>query len=418
AGTPVTGTPAAGTPAAGSPTAVPGVSGVAPLAPPAPVTPDAARPLLPPSTGGLGTPMLIVNQHGGLFYEADADLAENAAYAAWLGAGAIRVFGTDSNTLKPWDGRRVGRRIAQWAPSLRTHRVKLIVALVNNHRPVPGESVEAAGWMDGHFQLLLPFYWSTWRYSYLRFMGEVITTVRDAGALDVVAAWELGNELHTPQAPTVFVDFLREAVTELRRVDPITPIWPGTMGANHLQPWNTRSPVARWLYCEAPVDAYTLHAYDWLSGEFPGDMPIHWDLDNIVSEPCPSGRRLPVVVEELGTSRSLPGFYTAEDEEARLQLEQHQLRFVLAHPLVRAVGVWNGISPRVADMTFGDNRRGLTSYGPGAAGTGSCYGVEGTVATSVVEIVAPRCRLELVLRALHTFRPVGTAGVPDALPGA
>ena len=49
----------------------------------------------------------------------------------------------------------------------------------------------------------------------------------------------------------------------------MTPIWPGTMGVHHLQPWTPRSGIARWLYCEAPVDAYTLHAYDWISPERP-----------------------------------------------------------------------------------------------------------------------------------------------------
>ncbi len=156
-----------------------------------------------------------------------------------------------------------------------------------------------------------------------------------------------------------------------------------------------------------------------------------------------------MVVEELGTSRAL-GFYGAEDEEARLQLEQHQLRFVLGHPAVRAVGVWNGISPRVTEATYSDDRRGLTSYGPTGQGSGSCYGESatgegatvarsfgpgagqdaglssvsaadhstvGTVASDTVasdlavrgistipELAAPRCRLEQLLRALPSFR--------------
>ena len=63
-------------------------------------------------------------------------------------------------------------------------------------------------------------------------------------------------------------------VEEIKRLDPATPILPGTMGANHLQPWRVRSPVARWLDCDAPVDGYTLHAYDWVSKDRQGDMPI------------------------------------------------------------------------------------------------------------------------------------------------
>ena len=60
----------------------------------------------------------------------------------------------------------------------------------------------------------------------------------------------------------------------------------------------------------APIDAYTLHTYDFIGRNQPSDMPIDWDLDNITSHPCPDGRRLPVIVEELGTSRALPGVYT------------------------------------------------------------------------------------------------------------
>src|SRR5689334_11458841 len=92
-------------------------------------TPDvlaAGPPPLPGSPGmpSLGGRFLIANNHGALFYRYDSDLWENAAYASWLGAGAIRVFGTDSNLLQSWDGKKVGQRIVQWAPALRTHRLK------------------------------------------------------------------------------------------------------------------------------------------------------------------------------------------------------------------------------------------------------------------------------------------------------
>jgi hypothetical protein len=165
------------------------------------------------------------------------------------------------------------------------------------------------------------------------------------------------------------------------------------MGTNHLEPWNPRSSVAQWLYCEAPVAAYTLHAYDWVSRERQGDMPIEWDLDYVTPEPCPTGREIPVIVEELGTSRDLAGLYSSEQADYRLMLEIRQIRFVLAYAQVRGIGAWSGISPRTADRSYHDLRRGLTSYGPGALGGGSCYGL-------VAAEPAPRCRLENVLRNL------------------
>ncbi|HEX2326244.1 MAG TPA: hypothetical protein VHQ00_12675, partial [Chloroflexota bacterium] len=391
---PAVGTP---TPSPASSTASPGPSATGGGSGTPSPTPAVAAPAPPAPHLGQGQErFLLVNQHGGLFYESDADLQENAAYAAWLGASAIRVFATDSNTHKPWDGKRVGRQIVRWAPHLRSRRLRLVVALVNNHRPVPGEAPDSAGLVEGFFQLLLPFYHDRWKGPYLRFADDLITTVREGGATDVIAAWEVGNELHTPQTPMAFQAFLQSAISEVRKVDAMTPIWPGTMGGHHLHPWVVRSPLARWLYCEAPVDAYTLHAYDWLSGDVPGDMPIHWDLDEVVGEPCPNGRRLPVVVEELGTSRMLPGWYSAEEEEARLLLEQHQLRFVMGYPMVRGVGAWSAVSPRAGDPNYADNRRGLSSYGPDGRGSGSCYPLEGQpLGPGQLPV---RCRLEQVLR--------------------
>lgn len=373
---------------------------------PVPVPPPASRPPAgagapAAATSGSPRPMplplngrfLLVNMHGALFHERPADFAENVGYARWLGAGVIRVFATDSNTGKDWDGRRVGQQIAGAAPALRGAGVKLIVALVNNHEPVPGEPAGSAGWMDGYFQLLLPFYTETWRGPYLSFARDLISTVRDSGALDVVQAWELGNELHTPQNPVSLVRFITAAVQEIRWLDPATPIYPGTMGANHVEPWNPRSPIARWLYCQAPVDAYTLHAYDWVNRDRQGDMPIAWDLDRIEAEPCPSGRRLPVIVEELGTSRALPGLYGPDDEQARLQQEIRQLRFVLGYTQVQGVGVWSGESPKTP-RTYFDSRRGLTSYGNNALGGGSCYEPRPDPRPGA------RCQLEQILRAL------------------
>ena len=317
---------------------------------------------------------LLLNMHGALFHSESKDLEENVAYARWIGAGVIRVFATDNNTGRSWSGKEVGSRIAQMAPALRAAGIKLIVALTNNHRPVPGEATESSGWMDGYYQLLLPFYTQNWRAAYLPFIRDLIGTVKESGALDVIFAWELGNELHTPVEPVDIVPFITGAVQEIRQVDPDTPIFSGTMGIQHLHPYRPDSIIGRWLYCDAPVDAYTLHAYDWLGTENPGDMPINYDFDSVLAEPCPNGRRLPVIVEELGTSRELTGLYTAQQEQKRLEQEVKQIRYVLDHyPRVIGIGAWNGESPRVTDKRFSDNRRGLTSYGPLADGSGSGY---------------------------------------------
>jgi hypothetical protein len=376
---------------------------------PTPTPTPAATPLpVPPprlsATDPLNGGYLLVNNHGMLFHERNSDVQEDVSYARWLGAGVIRVFGTDNNGFRQWDGARVGGRIADIAPILRAARVKLIVAFVNNHRAVPGELADASGWLDNYSQLLLPFYTTDWHGAYLQFVRDLIGTVRTRGALDVVLAWELGNELHTPQNPKVVVPFITDALKEVRALDPVTPILPGTMGANHLEPGNHTSPIARWLYCEAPIDAYTLHAYDWLSRDRPGDMPIDWDLDKITSEPCPSGRQLPIIVEELGTSRELPGYWSFNDEQRRLDQEKKQIQFVRGFPRVVGFGVWNGESPRLVDHLFFDYRRGLTSYGAQAQGGGSCYDPRPDPAPGV------RCQYETLLRSMRFLRTSPSGG--------
>ncbi|MBV9173180.1 MAG: hypothetical protein JOZ81_24200 [Chloroflexi bacterium] len=363
----------------------------------APTTAVLTSPRIPPAdpmNGGF----LIANQHGMLFHDLADDAQEDIAYARWLGAGIIRVFATDNNGFRQWDGRQVGNRIADRAPLLRAANMRLIVALVNNHRAVPGEPAEDVGWMDNYIQLLLPFYTDNWRGPYLQFTRDLISTVQARGALDVIYAWELGNELHTPRDPTAVEPFITAAAAEVRAMDPQTPILPGTMGANHVEPGNPNSSIARWLYCDAPIDAYTLHAYDWVSRDRGGDMPIDWDLDNIVSQPCPSGRQLPVVVEELGTSRGLPGVYSADDESDRVAQERRQIDFVRQFPQVVGFGVWNAESPRLIDRTFIDVRRGLTSYGANAQGGGSCYDPTPELQPG------PRCSLEQALRGIHFVR--------------
>jgi hypothetical protein len=347
-----------------------------------------------PLNGGF----LLVNMHGMLFHPDRNDIGEDLAYARWLGAGIVRVFATDSSGQHDWDGSRVGTRIAEIAPMLRAAHLRLIVALVNNHQAVPGELALSAGWMDNYSQLLLPFYTGNWHGAYTQFVDDLITTVEWYDAQDVIYAWELGNELHTPHQPDVLIPFVTEAAAKVRALDPATPILPGTMGANHVEPGNERSPIARWLYCDAPIDAYTLHAYDWVSRERPGDMPIDWDLDNITSQPCPNGRTLPVIVEELGTSRALSGAYTAADEQGRLVQEQRQIEFVRRFPEVVGFGVWSGESPRLKDLTFVDKRRGLTSYGSNGGGGGSCYDPTPDPAPGA------RCQLEQLLRGSRFVR--------------
>ena len=216
----------------------------------------------------------------------------------------------------------------------------------------------------------------------------------DRGARDVIFAWELGNELHTPDDPPVVLRFVDDMATEIRRIDPYTPLFPGTMGTHHLHPGSANIGVAHRLYCEAPIDAYTLHAYDWLDQDRWGDMPIHWDLNSVVTRPCPNGRKLPVVVEELGTSRELPNAWGPDDEERRFEQELRQIRMVLRHDRVVGIGAWSSESPIVNRRRF-DDRRGLTSYGPERDGSGSCY-------PPVADRTEPgvRCRLENVLRNL------------------
>ncbi len=347
-----------------------------------------------PLNGGF----LVVNMHGMLFHPDTSDVAADLAYARWLGGGIIRVFATDSNGLHRWNGTQVGARIAEIAPMLRAAHLRLIVAFVNNHQAVPGEATASAGWMDNYMQLLLPFYTDTWHGAYQQFVRDLVTTVEWYQTQDVIYAWELGNELHTPAQPNALISFVTEASTQVRALDPVTPILPGTMGANHVEPGNRQSSIARWLYCDAPVDAYTLHAYDWVSRQRPGDMPIDWDLDNIVSKPCPNGRTLPVIVEELGTSRALAGVYTADDERARLEQERRQIAFVRQFPSVVGFGVWNGESPELNDRTFVDIRRGLTSYGTTGPGGGSCFDPHPDAAPGA------RCQLEQMLRGVHFLR--------------
>jgi hypothetical protein len=363
------------------------------------VSPPAEAAPLPPSRignsadyqGYINGRFLILNMHGGLLHRSIDPAQENVRYAAWMNAGAIRIFATDSTQTSLDAADWLGNRIGDLAPSLRAYDVKLIVALVNNHEEVPGEPKNSVGMKDGYWQHLLPFFQGNWRGPYLDFSRRLISTVLNRGARDVILAWEYGNELNTQDDPPLILTFMEQMHQEIRRLDPITPIWSGTMGTHHLtRAWEYS--LARRLYCEGPIDAYTLHTYDWLDPNRPGDMPIDRDLDYVVNYPCENGRRVPVVVEELGTSRELPGQYSADDELSRLDLETRLLRLVLSYDQVVGIGSWSSESP-LTPITRHDNRRGLTSYGPGRDGSGSCY-------PSVNQPAGVRCRLETLLRSL------------------
>jgi hypothetical protein len=353
---------------------------------------------LPPAfsreVGTLNGRFLLLNMHGVLFHRDIANIYDDVDYAVWMNAGIIRAFATDGGDFEDWGGEQVGNRIADIAPYLRSSGVKLIVALVNNHKAVPSERPDSYGWEDGYIQLLLPFYYGNWRGAYLSFVRGLIGTVVRRGAQDVIWAWELGNELHTPSEPPMVMPFINAMSQEVRRLDPNAQVLAGTMGANHLEPMTPNSPLARILYCNGAISAYTLHAYDWISPEHPGDMPINWDFDNIVKEPCPNGRQLPILVEELGTSRELPAQYDVNQEDRRVAQELQQIKMVLRNEGVIGIGVWSAESPTVRDISRFDRRRGLTSYGQTALGSGSCYRQPDEL------MLGARCQLEQILRAL------------------
>ena len=366
-----------------------------------PMSPADATPYPPELIGGsadfrgfVNGRFLILNMHGGFSHPSVEPVEENIRYAAWMNAGAIRIFATDSAAEDVEYGDALGNRIADVAPTLRAHGIKLIVALVNNHQEVPGEAASSVGWKDGYWQHLLPFFQTSWRGPYLDFSRRLIRTVLDRGARDVILAWEFGNELHTQDDPPQILTFVDAMAREIRELDRDTPIWPGTMGTGHLDPTDPRFEIAHRLYCTGPVDAYTLHTYDWVSPRRPGDMAIERDLNSVVTRPCANGRKLPVVVEELGTSRELPGMWGADEEWRRVEHELFQIRTFLAYDRVVGIGAWSSESPLNArsNRRF-DNRRGLTSFGPDRDGSGSCYPPAG-------QEPGARCRLETALRNL------------------
>lgn len=338
---------------------------------------------------------LILNMHGLLFHEEPEDVQENLEYAAWLNAGVIRVFATDKIGHVNLTGGEVAERIVEMAPLLRQHRLKLIVVLMDHYREVPGDSAPPIAWMHGYRQLTLPFYTGTWRGAYRQFLGEIVWLVKERGARDVIWAWEIGNEIQTQEDPVQILPFIDAVSDEIRRIDPVTPILPGTMSGANLDPGVSDSTIGRDLFCEAPIHAYTLHTFDWWDEAAGGDVPIHWDLEEVTRTECENGRALPVIVEELGTSRELPGVYRADEPWKRLEVELSQIRRVLDHPSVSAIGVWSAESPHVNSIRH-DLFRGLSSHRNADGSSGSCYRpLPGSRPGT-------RCELELALRALPT----------------
>jgi hypothetical protein len=338
---------------------------------------------------------VILNMHGLLFLNDPEEVRENLEYAEWLNAGAVRVFATDKLGHDNLTGGGVAERIVAMAPMLRAQRLKLIVALMDQYREVPGDSHSPLGWMHGYRQLLLPFYQSTWRDGYRSFLSEIVWLVKERGARDVIWAWEIGNEIHTQERPEQILPFIDAVVDEIRLIDSVTPILPGTMGGGILDPGAMDSPIARNLFCESPIAAYTLHTFDWWNEEDGGDVPIQWDLEHTTRTRCENGRALPVIVEELGTSRELPGVYGASDPWKRLEVELRQIRHLLRYPSVTAIGVWSVESPRVRSIRQ-DLYRGLTSHRNPDGTTGSCY------RPAPGSKPGTRCELELAIRALPT----------------
>lgn len=314
---------------------------------------------------------LIANNHELLFLPLDA-VPPAIGYASNLGAKVIRVFCTDASfdyhflggPVKDQNapeiiGQRVGERIAQIAPWLRGTGIKLIAALANNHRPVPGEKPEAFVFFDKYDQLSEAFYTTLWQDAYARYANAIIRTVVNLGAKDVIFAWEPVNEGHTPYNPPVFLNFFKEVVGFIRAIDNQTMIAPGTMGINHLEPGRPDSPAGLefYRYLHRMGNTFiTLHAYDlrFSNGQVTsaGDMPIHWDMDLLNAHPEID---LPIIVEEIGTSREA---YSNQDE--RLEAELETIRYLLDK------GAW-GFGPWSAtnQAKYGDTRRGPTSFDDG-----------------------------------------------------
>ena len=214
---------------------------------------------------------LLANHHEFLF---TTELFwEQLAYYKIMNARVIRAMATDANRLMPGaplSGAEVGARIAIIAPALRLSGIKLLVAMTNNHCPVPGDDKYAGirtpvgDPSRSHYEILEPWFEGGFRENYLPFVKDLITTVHRLGAQDVIFAWEPGNELHTPLNPEKLLGFYREVTSFIKNLDPDTKIASGTMGINHIDPGQPGSPVTREIYGLKAFDIITLHTYDFI----------------------------------------------------------------------------------------------------------------------------------------------------------
>ena len=318
---------------------------------------------------------LIANHHEFLF---TTDLFwEQLVYYEIMNAKVIRAMATDANHLIPrqLSGAEVGARIAILAPALRLVGTKLMVALTNNHCPVPGDDKYAGNRAQvgdpsrSYYEILEPWFEGGFRENYLPFVKQLITTVRRLGALDVIFAWEPGNELHTPLNPEKLLSFYRETTAFIKDLDPDTMIASGTMGVNHIDPGHPWSPVAQEIYELEGFDFITLHTYDLLldldsstgnydRGLSAGDMPIDWDFQLVKA----MNLGKPVLIEEIGTTRILPPHWHNPDEVQRLAYEARVIDFTLRNG---AIG-WGPWSLTTQGERIGDGQRGPCSY-PGTS---------------------------------------------------
>ncbi len=315
---------------------------------------------------------LIANHHEFLF-TTELFWAQLAYYGV-MNARVIRAMATDANRLlpgRPLTGAEVGARIALFAPALRLAGLKLLLAFTNNHCPIPGDDKYAGTRAQvgdpsrTYYEILEPWFEGGYEENYLPFVEEVITTVQRLGAQDVIFAWEPGNELHTPLHPEKLLNFYREATSFIKALDPDTMIASGTMGINHIDPGQPDSSVAREIYQLKGFDIITLHTYDFIlerdmwTGNCdrpvsPGDMPIDWDLQLLKDLDL----NKPTVIEEIGTTKTLPPYWQNRDQVERLVYEARLIDYTLVNG---AVG-WGPWSLTTQGERIGDGNRGPCSY--------------------------------------------------------
>ena len=316
---------------------------------------------------------VIANHHEFLF--TNEFFWEQLVYYTIMKAKVIRAMATDANRLIPdrqLSGAQVGARIAVIAPALRMSGVKLIVAFTNNHCPVPGDDKYAGNRPQVgdpskvYYEILEPWFEGGFRENYLPFVEDLITTVHELGAQDVIFAWEPGNELHTPENPETLLSFYREVTAFIKDLDPDTKIATGTMGINHIDPEQPDSSVAREIYQLKAFDIITLHTYDFILQRedpfttqydkpvWPGDMPIDWDFQLLKTMQL----NKPIIVEEIGTSKIMGPWWHDPGQLERLLYEARLIDYTLANG---AVG-WGPWSLTTQGERIGDGYRGPCSF--------------------------------------------------------